>query len=314
MAVAEDGSLWSWRPTRHGDPAAPDLEPKAWPCSIGIANSPRVAELSCGRKHVALRDQNGLAWTYGWGLYGQLGHGDSKDCENPTVVTATKGRAGPGRCTGVACGGWHTAFLLCAETDRIDGEATSTTSTTSATPATIAARLLTCGWNEGGQLGHSCLAVASAEEPRSSSHPVQESSVPSQKQEQTNGSICCVPTAVPALDGIPMNAVACGSRYTLAATVAGELFAFGWSVRGELNRPLSSTLPADSTPAASKRKRDDTSQAQGHDDDDEQQYWHEPVCVTTVDDAGSAFSSAVAVDGPSLSSGGWHASVGCDFP
>jgi alpha-tubulin suppressor-like RCC1 family protein len=301
VAVAEDGSLWSWRPTRDGDPAAPDLEPAAWPCSSGIAHPARVAELSCGRRHVALRDQEGLAWTYGWGLYGQLGHGDSKDCETPTVVAVTKGRGGRGRCIDVACGGWHTAFLLCAEADRIDGGATS---------STLATRLLTCGWNEGGQLGHSCQAVAGIEDLGTASQPAQESSASSQNQGQANGSICSVPATVPALDGIPMSAVACGSRYTLVATVAGELFAFGWSVRGELNRTLSS---ADSTPAASKRRRVDTPEAQEHDHDDKQQYWHEPVCLTTVDEAGSTFSSAATVDGPSLSSGGWHASVGIDF-
>lgn len=113
-----------------------------------------------------------------------------------------------------------------------------------------------------------------------------------------------------------MSAIACGSRYTLVATVAGELFAFGWNVRGELNRTLSSAFPADQIPPSSKRKREDTSQAQHRDHDDVQEYWHEPVCLTTDDEGGSAFSSAVAtvvVDAPSLSSGGWHAAVGCDF-
>lgn len=306
MAVAEDGSLWSWRPRSRADPAATDLEPVAWPCARGAAHPPRVAEVCCGRRHVALRDHNGKAWTYGWGLYGQLGHGHSKDCEAPTLVTATEDRAGRGRCKGVACGGWHTAFLVCTDADGTDSDASSTT---------FATRLLTCGWNEGGQLGH----MPSAEEARPSLQPAQQSSAPLQNQGQTTGSICSVPTAVPALDGIPMSAIACGSRYTLVATVAGELFAFGWSVRGELaanNRTMSSALPADSTPPASKRKRQDTSQAQHDDHDDAQQYWHEPVCLTTDHEGGSAFSSAVAtvvVDAQSLSSGGWHASVGCDF-
>lgn len=301
VALAEDGSLWSWKPKRmRRDAAAPDdLESVSWPCSRSIAQAPRIAEVSCGRRHVALRDCDGQAWTYGWGLYGQLGHGDSRDCETPTLVTATERHSDPGwgPCIRVACGGWHTAFLLCTA-----GVHTDTT--------TLATRLLTCGWNEGGQLGHTCRAEAGAEATSSAG-----SSTHTQAQDHTSGSICNVPTPVPSFDGIPLSGIACGSRFTLAATTAGELFAFGWSVRGELSRTLSSTHPL-STPSASKRKRGDTSRTQEDDSDDGQQYWHEPVCLTTEDeDVKDVCSSAatVVVDASSLSSGGWHASVGCDF-
>jgi hypothetical protein len=59
-----------------------------------------------------------------------------------------------------------------------------------------------------------------------------------------------------------------------------------------------------------------------------QDYWHEPVCLTQEEDDGeeeeeeedSSSSNAAGigtviavVDGVTLRSGGWHATIGCDF-
>ena len=323
LAVSEEGGLWAWRNELL----------KAVPVQLPAQPSlrVRVVGVSCGRRHTALVDSNGNAYTYGWGLYGQLGHGDTHGDTSraePTPVLVDDGQQGLNGwpCTAVACGGWHTAFLCNPRAAGRSRDAAAPPSSLgehkrgsgAAAAAADAAvhvaggvrgnRLLTCGWNEGGQLGHGGSADGNGGD--SGAHVFHgNASVPT-------------PMIVPGLEGVEMNGVACGSRYTLACTEAGELWAFGWAVHGELKSATTGSMLL-KPPAAQKRQKQE---------EEQEECWHEPVRIRTEDwlngsgaraaaaaDSGSTESEeleggnvAVAL-GATLSSGGWHASVVCDW-
>ena len=87
--------------------------------------------VAAGWYHSAAITAHGEVLTWGWGQYGQLGHGALGDELAPRRVDAWDGAAGLERGMGaVACGAWHTAVLP------LSGDA-----------------LYTCGWNRHAQLG-----------------------------------------------------------------------------------------------------------------------------------------------------------------
>ena len=66
-----------------------------------------IVELSCGWQHCAAIDSNGLVFSWGMGLYGELGHGDCISRVAPTLVEALEGI----ECVKVSCGFWSTAVV-----------------------------------------------------------------------------------------------------------------------------------------------------------------------------------------------------------
>lgn len=255
LALAEDGRLWRWRPRQPAPPPpkeeGADLAEVAWPLGARVPH-PRVRSLSVGRRHVSCVDSDGRAWSWGWGLYGQLGHGDTADRQEPTLVSALLQH---GSCTAVACGGWHTAFI-CEQGQRAEAPSRKR----QRMDAARTNRALTCGWGEAGQLG---------------------------RCPEPSRAAFSLPGVVSALEGVPLSAVACGSRQTLFATEAGELWACGAS--GHLKGQAQSALD------------------------------HEPVRIRveelwergplTATRAGDGDGGQVSVDAATLSSGGWHACV-----
>ena len=69
-----------------------------------IKNPVYNSVLSCGSDHTAYVTKDGV-WTFGWGKYGRLGHGDTEDRLVPTLIPNSKGA------TQVSCGVSHTAYV-----------------------------------------------------------------------------------------------------------------------------------------------------------------------------------------------------------
>ena len=66
----------------------------------------KVVDFTCGEEHAAFIDENGQVYTWGFGVEGQLGHGNKNSLNVPTHVKSFTPRA-----TSVKCGGGHTGII-----------------------------------------------------------------------------------------------------------------------------------------------------------------------------------------------------------
>ena len=81
-----------------------DEEERAGP-RRGTSKPIEITRVAAGSRHSALVDADGRVWTFGWGLYGQLGHETCEDASSPTPVASL------GACfaRAVAAGAAHTS-------------------------------------------------------------------------------------------------------------------------------------------------------------------------------------------------------------
>ncbi|CAJ0919726.1 unnamed protein product, partial [Ranitomeya imitator] len=59
---------------------------QAFPALIDLLQEIEAAKVSCGSRHTAAATRSGELFTWGWGKYGQLGHGDTKNLDQPKRV------------------------------------------------------------------------------------------------------------------------------------------------------------------------------------------------------------------------------------
>ena len=73
------------------------------------------SEISCGSRHTLALDNEGTAWSWGWGLCGQLGHGLNQSLSKPCQIKALRENKEndftfPGL-TCISAGGMHSAAV-----------------------------------------------------------------------------------------------------------------------------------------------------------------------------------------------------------
>ncbi|NXC41555.1 RCCD1 protein, partial [Penelope pileata] len=84
-------------------PGAAFISIQAFPALLDLPHEPVVSNVSCGSRHTAAVTRDGELYTWGWGKYGQLGHGGRASCDRPRRVGL------PGlRAQEVVCGPWNT--------------------------------------------------------------------------------------------------------------------------------------------------------------------------------------------------------------
>jgi alpha-tubulin suppressor-like RCC1 family protein len=108
--ILTDKGLWVFGAGSHGQLGLGDRDDKHAPHLIAFLEGSKVAQwksVSCGFSHNALLLDNGNVYTWGSGLYGQLGHGDSEDALIPKLLSALVGT----HFTSVACGSFHTVAV-----------------------------------------------------------------------------------------------------------------------------------------------------------------------------------------------------------
>ncbi|KAM9312655.1 RCC1 domain-containing protein 1 [Gastrophryne carolinensis] len=59
---------------------------QAFPALIDLPQESEASRISCGSRHTAVVTCAGQLYTWGWGRYGQLGHGDVKSLDQPKLV------------------------------------------------------------------------------------------------------------------------------------------------------------------------------------------------------------------------------------
>ncbi|KAM6409452.1 LOW QUALITY PROTEIN: RCC1 domain-containing protein 1 [Rhynochetos jubatus] len=90
--------------------AAAFISIQACPALLDLPREREVSRVSCGSRHTAAVTRDGRLYTWGWGKYGQLGHGDGASSDRPRRVRLP-GPAGQ-RVEDVVCGPWTTYVCL----------------------------------------------------------------------------------------------------------------------------------------------------------------------------------------------------------
>ncbi|CAL8291539.1 unnamed protein product [Boreogadus saida] len=86
---------------------------QAFPALLDITESCDVAKVSCGSRHTAAVTTTGDLYTWGWGEYGQLGHGTASSSDEPHCVDFFRQEGF--RVVDVVCGPWNTFAMATKE-------------------------------------------------------------------------------------------------------------------------------------------------------------------------------------------------------
>jgi len=124
MVITGSGEVFSFGRNQNGQLGLGTRIDCMLPTKIAAMKGHEAVSIACGAEHTVACTSAGKTFAWGWGLYGNLGHGDNKDRLHPTEVLGLSG------IKTVACGWRHS----CAVTN--EGE------------------LYTFGWSKYGQLGH----------------------------------------------------------------------------------------------------------------------------------------------------------------
>jgi len=126
VALTADGAVWSWGWGAAGQLGHGDTQKQLLPKSIEALAGQRVVAVSAGAQHSLAITADGVAWSWGGGGDGRLGHGDEQRQLLPKKVEALAGQ----RVVAVSAGAIHSLALTA------DGAVWS------------------WGYGAGGQLGH----------------------------------------------------------------------------------------------------------------------------------------------------------------
>ncbi|TRY96017.1 hypothetical protein DNTS_002168 [Danionella cerebrum] len=86
---------------------------QAFPALVDIANVSEISRISCGSRHTAAVTSAGELYTWGWGEYGQLGHGSESSTDEPELVEYFCSHKMS--VTDVVCGLWSTYVSVRSE-------------------------------------------------------------------------------------------------------------------------------------------------------------------------------------------------------
>lgn len=110
LVLDADGHVWSWGNNTHGQLGI-GSEVDVHISPVTIARHIKASAIAAGWAHSALLTATGDLFTFGWGLYHQLGHGSTQNTYEPRSVDALSGldAACGGPIVQIGCGNWHTA-------------------------------------------------------------------------------------------------------------------------------------------------------------------------------------------------------------
>ncbi|XP_030045522.1 RCC1 domain-containing protein 1 [Microcaecilia unicolor] len=83
---------------------------QAFPALLDLPEGAAAHKASCGSRHTAVVTRNGSLCTWGWGSYGQLGHGNTASSDQPKLLKYFSQHQL--HVQDVVCGTWST-FVLC---------------------------------------------------------------------------------------------------------------------------------------------------------------------------------------------------------
>ena len=88
LALTADGAVWSWGWGYSGRLGHGDEETQLLPKKVEAFAGRRVVAVAAGGNHSLVVTASGAVWSWGWGGFGQLGHGDVQRQLLPKKVEA----------------------------------------------------------------------------------------------------------------------------------------------------------------------------------------------------------------------------------
>ena len=107
LALTADGSVWSWGYGAFGKLGHGDVQDQLLPKKVEAFADQRVIAASVGQHHSLALTADGSVWSWGWGEFGQLGHGDVQNQLLPKKVEALAGQ----RVVAVSAGAFYSLSL-----------------------------------------------------------------------------------------------------------------------------------------------------------------------------------------------------------
>ena len=89
--ILADGELWSFGDSFNRQLGNGDRQLQKLPKKVACLNMKRITMIAAGLRH-SLVLADGELWSFGWGLYGQLGHGDFANQLLPKKVMTFEGK------------------------------------------------------------------------------------------------------------------------------------------------------------------------------------------------------------------------------
>ncbi|KAH7278303.1 hypothetical protein KP509_38G035100 [Ceratopteris richardii] len=229
VALLSGDVVCSWGRGEDGQLGHGDADERYSPTIIRSLEDCEITSITCGADHtIARSDGRTTVYSWGWGDFGRLGHGNSSDLFIPQPIKGLQGI----EIRQIACGDSHCLAVT------VDGDVKS------------------WGRNQNGQLGlghtEDCLIPCTIQAFQGISVKMIAAGAEHTAAVSENGKLYgwgwgrygnlglgdrkdrLVPGEVASIPGEHMNLVACGWRHTIAVSDSGMLYTFGWSKYGQL--------------------------------------------------------------------------------
>ncbi|MED6220789.1 Ultraviolet-B receptor uvr8 [Stylosanthes scabra] len=231
VALLSENVVCSWGRGEDGQLGHGDSEDRLVPTQLSALDGQEITSIICGADHtIAYSKSQGEVYSWGWGDFGRLGHGNSSDLFIPHPITALRGH----KIKQIACGDSHClAVTMEGEVQswgrNQNGQLGLGTTEDSLVPQKIqtfevqsekmimvacgwrhticvasSGGLYTYGWSKYGQLGHG------------------------------DNEDHLVPHKLEAMSGMTISQVSGGWRHSMALTTSGILFGWGWNKFGQV--------------------------------------------------------------------------------
>ncbi|PWA92826.1 regulator of chromosome condensation (RCC1) family protein [Artemisia annua] len=228
-ALLSGNVVCSWGRGEDGQLGHGDAEDRSSPTQLSALDGEEIASLTCGADHtIAFSESQMQVYSWGWGDFGRLGHGNSTDCFIPQPIKALQGL----RIRQIACGDSHCLAVT------MEGEVQS------------------WGRNQNGQLGLGTIEDSLVPQRIEAFQGITVKMVAAGAEHTAaiteDGDLYGwgwgrygnlglgdrkdrnIPEKVSVITGEKMVQVACGWRHTISVSSSGDLYTYGWSKYGQL--------------------------------------------------------------------------------
>ncbi|CAN6854693.1 unnamed protein product [Brassica oleracea] len=229
VALLTGDVVCSWGRGEDGQLGHGDAEDRPSPTQLSALDDHQIVSVTCGADHTVAYSQSRMeVYSWGWGDFGRLGHGNSSDLFTPLPIKALQGV----RIKQIACGDSHCLAVT------MEGEVQS------------------WGRNQNGQLGLGDTEDSLVPRKIQAFEGIRIKMVAAGAEHTAavteDGDLYgwgwgrygnlglgdrndrLVPERVTSTGAEKMSMVACGWRHTISVTYSGALYTYGWSKYGQL--------------------------------------------------------------------------------